>query len=174
MKYSSQQIDTMLNHPVIKNRMGRPVKINTDYDVPGLSGISKNGRTIYIDRHVRPRSKEIVNILKDYIITRKQLRQVFKVSPWQAKRISSHKLLPYAETLIPQIKVIKSPKIRLIPPDLDLSLYRPGHAKLRKKTLRRADRRRKAIDKYNETRYTKQIKESNNVDRDIYSSRLPR
>ena len=41
-----------VNDPRFKKRMDQSVKIDKNYDIPYVAGYSKNGKTVYIDRHL--------------------------------------------------------------------------------------------------------------------------
>lgn len=45
-------IDRLLKNPEVTRLLYRPRQINTEYDLPYLGGYSKDGETIYIDRHL--------------------------------------------------------------------------------------------------------------------------
>lgn len=45
-------VDRLLKNPDIVRLLYRPKQINNEYDLPYLGGYSKDGETIYIDRHL--------------------------------------------------------------------------------------------------------------------------
>lgn len=49
---SREHLDDALNDPAVKRALARPFKVNRTWDLPYLAGYSKDGTTIYIDRHL--------------------------------------------------------------------------------------------------------------------------
>ena len=172
MHFTSTQIKKMLDHPSVKRRVISRVNVDFNHDIPGLVGVSKNGRTVYVDQHLTPRNKDTVKALKTYILTRKTLVDILKVPGFHAKQIAAHTLLPYADTFLHNVKLIKSPDIKHIPTDLDLNLYHPADAHRLKQKMRKEAKRKKDIDIYHKSLYDKQSKESINARRDLHQSGL--
>jgi hypothetical protein len=49
---SSLMVERLLKNPEVQKLLYRAQSVNTDYDLPYLGGYSKDGKTIYIDRHL--------------------------------------------------------------------------------------------------------------------------
>lgn len=49
---ASNVIEKLLKDPQVRDLLWRPHEINRTFDLPYLGGTSKNGKTVYIDRHL--------------------------------------------------------------------------------------------------------------------------
>ncbi len=52
MGMSGEMLDRVMNNPQVQERLYRLREIITDFDMPYVGGYSKDGRKIYIDRHL--------------------------------------------------------------------------------------------------------------------------
>ena len=139
-KVRSLKVHMMLNDPKFKELMNQKVTIDRTYDVPYLAGYSKDGKTIYIDRHF-PITMGKKNIEK-YIISHehieKSLIMVFGLNYQKAHHIAmsvEHDTVvndgidyaAYNKYCNKYIKHIGHEKIQKPPKDLDLEPYKDEH-----------------------------------------------
>jgi len=116
-------------------------KISRDYDIPYVAGYSKDGRVVFIDRHL-PMQLRIggtsVSILP-FIITHERTEKglidflgldyddAHKVATWREHKelVKAHRSPTlYERALDPYIKADQHEKIRSVPETLDLKPYR--------------------------------------------------
>lgn len=137
----SKSSPAVLKRPAVRRALGRPVKINRGYDVPYLAGYSKDGRTIYIDRHlpislkIGARDINVTPYLLAHERTEKALIDAAGYDYAAAHEIATgaeHRSLvanridpaAYEKALAPYIKGTEKEKIAKAPPELDLTPYR--------------------------------------------------
>ena len=51
VKISRREAERLFTEPRVKARLAQKPKIDRSYDLPYLGGYSRDGRTVYIDRH---------------------------------------------------------------------------------------------------------------------------
>jgi len=137
MRLSFKQHE-MVNDPRFKAKMKAKPRIDREHDVPYVAGYSKDGKTIYIDRHLEL-TDDGVDIEPFLIIhehTEKSLIDVFGLHYQEAHKIAEHmeneavkksgKLTvhEYESHYNKYIKEISYEKIERPPPDLDLTPYK--------------------------------------------------
>jgi len=120
----------------------KDVKVDKGYDIPYLAGYSKDGSTVYIDRHI---PKEI---LKKYEFSLKvhELSEWIGIHKYGLNYQNSHTYVAtvlekyytekrrynwkkYNEELKPYIKGCDKEKVKKVPLDLDLTPYEDEHDK---------------------------------------------
>jgi hypothetical protein len=134
---------------------GETPAINTSYDIPYAAGYSKDGRTIYIDRHM-PRSmlykgkeRNITNLLAVHEATESKLIHKLGFDYDHAHHIASEKEKAAVEKAgIPwaaydnfterYVKTCEHEKIQKAPKNLDLTPYRDDHDEKDLKYLKEA------------------------------------
>jgi len=91
-KIHSFKVHKMLTDPKFKKRMGESVSIVKKYDVPYIAGYSKDGKTIYVDRHLETEfeGKDIIKYLVVHEKTEKALLDLFNLKYQQAHHIALH------------------------------------------------------------------------------------
>jgi uncharacterized protein (DUF1684 family) len=132
----------------------RGVKIDHKHDVPYLAGYSKDGGTIYLDRHLPLEIKidgkrvNITGFIVRHEHTEKSLIDAFGMKYLPAHRIATaaeHELvqfhgidpMEYEAKIRPHIKTAENEKLIKIPTDLDLTPYVDEHDILAKKIQKR-------------------------------------
>jgi len=172
MEYTAQQKQVMLFHPAIKRQIKIHYKYNFAYDIPGLVGLSTDRRTIYIDRRCFPRSKKIVNALKSYILTRKGLFDIYHISPNDARDLALSVISSDVAASLKGYKAINLKKKVNIPLNLDTSFFHPYNAKIIKKKIKQARKRKDLLDTTRKIRYDKQLAEYKEfVSRNLHKSK---
>lgn len=121
--------------PPFLSALKTPCKVILKYDVPYLTGVSKDRSTIYVDKSLKRffKGKDVVQFLLTYEKAKIALIDIYGLDITQAHYIATHAIevqavswagltwKDYESFLISQIK---SPKmVKYIPPDLDLDLY---------------------------------------------------
>jgi len=123
--------------PKFKNRMKEKFKINKSYDVPYVAGYSNDGKTIYIDRHLKLMDDNI-DITPFLIIherTEKALIDLFGLDYQHAHHIAMEQEKEavrksgvnwdkYSSHYNKYIKGCAHEKLSSVPPDLDLTPYK--------------------------------------------------
>ena len=116
-------------------------RIDRDFDIPYLAGYSKDGRVIYVDRHlpiqllIGGRRIAILPYLTTHERTEKALLDFFDFKYTKAhqvatfaehKELQSQNISPnlYEKALDPYIKADQVEKITRVPLDLDMEPYR--------------------------------------------------
>jgi len=138
-KVHSLRVKRMLNDRRFKRRVAQIPVIHVDksYDVPYVAGYSEDGRTIFIDRHLKTKMNktDVERILITHEVVEKALLDLFNLSYQQAHHIAiyvEHEATiksvmdprKYTKFLDPQVKMIGSEKVRKIPSSLDLDPYK--------------------------------------------------
>ena len=143
-KVQSRYVTKLLKNRSFMARLKRPVQVNWDYDIPYLAGYSKDGRTVYFDRHFQPilkwRGKKFDT--SDFIVVHevgdKALEDLFRLRYQAANHVITHlerdvvtssglSWKVYDKFLNPQIKGIMHEKLKKVPKDLDLKPYKDEH-----------------------------------------------
>lgn len=140
IKVGSDALNCILNDKRFITYISRKIKLNFSYDVPYLCGYSKDGRTVYVDRHLKRYYKyngktyDLVDFLLVHEIVEKALIDLYGWHYSKAHHIATHiealavkqhgiDWWSYTKYLKPQIKTAYHNKIRKLPPDLDPTPY---------------------------------------------------
>lgn len=164
-KVNSSFVKKVLQDKGFLSRLRQPVKIDSSKDVPYLAGYSKDGKTIYFDRHFRPifnyhgRAIDTRRFITIHEVGEKALIDLFHFRYAVAHHIITHyeneavkaariSTRAYAKFLSPQIKHIYHDKLKDLPKDLDPTPYIDEHEKKIIKALQNGkDIRKKLIKK---------------------------
>jgi len=128
----------MVTDPRVIKHVQQDVKINKEYNVPYLAGYSKNGKTIYVDKHFNSIMKDGTDVMPYLLIhekIEKALIDIFKLDYQQAHHIASHEELvavkadgidhnKYVKFYSGPIQKDEAERTGESPPDLDLTPYR--------------------------------------------------
>jgi hypothetical protein len=141
LKIDSPQVKKYLNNAAFLSRMRQPVKVSDKYDIPYLAGYSKDGETVYFDRHLKKfwrykgRTLDVRKFIILHEIGEKALIDLFglhyqvahHIVTWgvefPAVKAAGVDWNDYSKFLAPQIKSDLSEKIKIVPSDLDLTPY---------------------------------------------------
>jgi hypothetical protein len=137
----------MLTDPRVLKRVESRVHIDQDHDIPYVAGYSKDGKTIYIDRHF-PLTMGKTNI-KPFILTHemteKALIDFYHLDYEQAHHLATHAERMHADEegldwkkytahCEKYFKPLEHEKLEKVPADLDLTPYKdekdPDYKKL--------------------------------------------
>lgn len=137
---SPSEVRKALSNPVVQTHLVRKVKIDREHDIPYLAGYSKDGKTIYIDRHL-PRTfayqgKRVV-VSKYLLIHERTEKALEEALGWRYAKAHAvatdeehkavRKVVPvavYENWLKPHIKTAESERLTKVPKDLDTEPYR--------------------------------------------------
>ncbi len=142
----SAEVDKALDDPTVKANLAKSYRIDRSYDLPYLAGYSRDGATIYIDRHLpvylplgshgiyaAPFLEEHEHVEKAIIDA---LHWKYAAAHEVATAAERRKVISaglnwtaYSNALKPYIKADEVEKLTSVPPDLDLTPYR-GETKL--------------------------------------------
>jgi len=135
-KVHSFRVHTMLHAPAFQKEIGRTVKIIDKYDVPYVAGYSKDGKDIYIDRHLNVdfNGTDITKYLLVHERVEKALIDVFGLRYQEAHHIAlavEHDAVvgdginwrDYSKFIDKYIKRLDHENLKLSPPNLDLTPY---------------------------------------------------
>lgn len=139
----------LMANPKFKARMAKihSTPVNKSFDVPFLSGCSKDLKSIYCDRHFNSKWKgvDLTKFIKIHEIVEKSLKDLCGCHHQVANKIAAHfehhavtkaglSYEKYQEYVSPYIKHLGHEKIQKIPHDLDTTSYKDiaGHEKLEK------------------------------------------
>lgn len=135
----------ILKDPNVRKHLSKQPKIDKSHDIPYLAGYSRDGKTVYLDRHF-PEVLEIngqhVNAHEFVAIhercekaaidaQQKNYEQAHKFATTvEHSALEAHGINPgdYEKALAPYIKAAEHEKIERIPPDLDMTPYYPKYA----------------------------------------------
>ena len=141
---SSHTIDRILTNPAIREHVYRSYDLDHDHDLPYLAGYSKDGKTIYIDRHLPEHISYVSDGLKkefnpsDFVKLHEILEKAcIDVLGWgyyhaheaangyERRAVMRAGLLwtPYNKALAPYIKADEHEKLKKVPADLDMTPY---------------------------------------------------
>jgi hypothetical protein len=144
VKVNSNLLRRILHDSRFRRWIAQPVRLNFNFDVPYLAGYSVDGRTVYIDRHLKYRWKykgrviDVTDFLVVHEVVEKALMCLFRLHYQKAHHIATHvenmackqhgvDWLPYSDYLRPQIKTADHEQIKRIPLDLDIEPYEDEH-----------------------------------------------
>lgn len=153
-KISSKLMMKHINDPQFKAKMAaiKSVAVNKEYDIPYLSGYSKTGKTVYIDRHLKTEweGHDLTQFLRIHEVSEKTLLDLDHLTYQQAHHIATHlermavekagiNWRKYSKYLDPYIKRVHVEDLFKVPKDLDIEPYKDEKdkmvlAKLMKKT----------------------------------------
>lgn len=127
----------MLADDRVVERVRAKVKVDKSHDVPYVAGYSKDGKTIYIDRHVKlnMNGTDITPFLLVHEKTEKALLDNFDLDYMQAHHVALHAekravehagldWKKYSDFIDPFIKKLGHEKLDDVPKDLDLEPYK--------------------------------------------------
>ena len=128
----------MVTDPRVVKRMRENVAINKKYNVPYLAGYSKDGKTIYIDKHFKPIMSDGTDVIPYLLIhekLEKALIDFFGLDYQQAHHIATHEELSavkrdgidhnkYVKFYAGPIQKDEAERTGESPPDLDLTPYK--------------------------------------------------
>ena len=140
IKVLSFKAHKMLSDPRVQKRVDEKVTINRKYDVPFIAGYSKDGKTIYIDRHFNPMFGDI-NVMRFLLIhekTEKALLDFYNLDYQQAHHLATHyehqqvdlagiNWREYTKHFSVYEKNLEHEHLTKVPPDLDLEPYKDEH-----------------------------------------------
>ena len=134
----SARVKRMLNDRRFKNRISKidTIRVDRSYDIPYVAGYSEDGRTVFIDRHLKPMmgKVDVTRFIVAHEVTEKAILDLFNLDYQQAHHIATYvehervvksgvNWRAYTKFLDPQMKLIGSEKVKKIPKDLDLEPY---------------------------------------------------
>jgi hypothetical protein len=140
----SHLLDSAISDPKVRQKLARGAKVDRQHDVPYTGGISNDGRTVYIDRHL-PTSLKIgrlsinpVPYLQVHERTEHALMTVLGMKYQQAHKLATtaeHRRLrhngidpaAYEAALKPYIKADDVEKLKKVPANLFMGPYRDEH-----------------------------------------------
>jgi len=136
---SNEMLDETLN-TILKH-----IVVNREYDVPYLAGYSKDGKTIYIDKHIpkffKTSNNKKVNTTK-YLVLHEAIEKTlmdslglhYQHAHQIALRVEKDAVLAdnisweeYNDFMEKLIKEVADEKIEKLPEDLDLTPYKDEH-----------------------------------------------
>ena len=148
---SANTMGKILANPTVRHFLYQPKDINNDYDIPFIGSYSKDGKTIYFDRHlpeviflkldgqkreVNPRElikpheeleKAIISALGwGYYLAHAAATAYEKRGVLQ--RLGPQWWMPYTHAMDGYAKADEHEKIRLVPKDLDMTPYHAAPA----------------------------------------------
>ena len=140
----SHLLDAALADPKVRQKLARGIKIDKTHDVPYLGGISRDGRTVYIDRHLPPSLKiggKSINPVPFLAVHERTEHAI--MTTLGLKYAAAHKLATAAEerrvnaagidpgeyekALQPYIKADAVEKLKKVPKDLFMGPYEDEH-----------------------------------------------
>lgn len=144
-KIPSTEIERVLRDPRIVARLKQRPTVDTSYDIPYIAGYSKNGRTVYVDRHFPLKhlavGKTILNVLPFLLIhetVEKAVIDILKKHYLYAHTIGTYAeekavkaagidVPTYEKGYAPYIKRDEAERVKRVPRDLDLTPYIDSH-----------------------------------------------
>lgn len=133
----SYAVHKMLSSPKFIKRYQQKVNIIRKFDIPYLAGYSKNGRNIYIDRHMNTdfHGVDITPFLITHEKIEKTLIDIYHLDYQKAHHIAQHverdtvrdaglDWSSYQKWNSRYIKELDHENLRLAPRDLDLTPYK--------------------------------------------------
>jgi len=156
-KNTSQFTSDLFHNGPFLERINTPVKVECGWDIPYLSGYSRDGKTVYIDRHlqqfllVNGKKIDIIDFLVVHEVVEKALIDLFHMHYRRAHHVATHyeylaaknhgiNWWVYSKFLKEQSKSVYSDKLTNVPRDLDLSAIRNDSEKLLIKDIQRGAR----------------------------------
>ena len=131
------------SNPKFRERMARSCRLSGDYDIPLLGSSSKDGKTVYLDRHLRHQDKpyglipvdgKLLNV-KPFLIEHERVEQALEdiygftyEAAHEVATFAEHRLVEfkgfdpkdYEKALEPYIKADDHERIKRVPADLDI------------------------------------------------------
>lgn len=139
-KVISYKTYKMLNSPQFDRAMGKKFHVDTTHDVPYVAGYSKDGSTIYFDRHYKSMMGEVdtVPFVTIHERTEKALIDLFGLRYQEAHHVATYvernavrragiDWNKYEKFVMNQYKGIHREKLQRVPKDLDLTPYQDEH-----------------------------------------------
>jgi len=142
IKVLTKRARQLMNDNRFKVRMAtiNRVPINKKFDIPYLAGYSKDGKTVYIDRHLKTifQGVDISQFLRIHEIAEKTLLDLDHLTYQEAHHIATHlermavekvglNWEKYTKFLEPYIKRVHGEDLKIVPKDLDLEPYADEH-----------------------------------------------
>lgn len=134
----SARVKRMLNDRRFRNRISKidTIRVDRSYDIPYVAGYSEDGRTVFIDRHLKPMmgKVDVTHFVVAHEVSEKAILDLFNLDYQQAHHIAlyiEHEYVTkhgidwrkYSKFLDPQMKHIGHEKVKRIPKDLDIEPY---------------------------------------------------
>jgi hypothetical protein len=131
-------IKEIMTNPAFVARLAKATStpIVRKYDVPYISGVSEDGKKVYIDRHLNCsfNSKDISKFIRTHEVAEKAVIDLFNVDYQTAHKVANHvtkqavekagiNWVKYCDHLDPYTKQISGEHLQTIPADLDLSAF---------------------------------------------------
>jgi len=143
-KILSKKAKEMMNDDKFKARMARChlTPINRNYDIPYLAGYSKDGKTVYIDKHLKTKwnGVDLSPFLRIHECAEKAILDLDHLTYQEAHHVATHlermavekaglSWKEYSAYLDPYIKKVHYEHLDKVPKDLDLEPYADEHDK---------------------------------------------
>jgi hypothetical protein len=133
----SKNAKRLIEDPRFKARMAKVkfITINKNYDIPHLSGHAEDGKTVYIDRHLKTKFKgiDVSSFIRTYEVVEKSLldlglsyQEAYQVAThFERQAVESAKLnwSEYTSFLQTHSKHIRTEHLNKVPKNLDLRPY---------------------------------------------------
>jgi hypothetical protein len=144
LKVISARAKKLVSDPKFKARMAsiNSIPIIKKYDIPYLAGYSVDGKTVYIDRHLKTewKGEDLSKFLRLHEITEKTLLDIGGLTYQEAHHIATHyermavekaglNWNEYTKYLDPFIKKVHHEHLDIVPKNLDLTPYKDEHEK---------------------------------------------
>jgi hypothetical protein len=137
---SESALNAVITLAAVKRELAKPYKLDRDHDLPYLAGYSKDGRTIYIDRHMPKTMKWKGNEIDtdEFLIRHERVEKALidqlDYGYWKAHRIATRAEedaedkagVPYSafqKFFKPYIKADERERLVKVPADLDMTPY---------------------------------------------------
>ena len=127
----------MLADPRVIKRVATKVAVDHDYDVPYVAGYSKDGKTIYIDRHfpLKMGKVDIEPYILTHEMTEKALIDIYHLEYQDAHHLATHAekmhaakddldWKKYSAHCEKYFKPLENERLEKVPVDLDLTPYK--------------------------------------------------
>lgn len=137
-KILSKKAKQMMSDDKFKARMAKChlTPINKNYDIPYLAGYSNDGKTVYIDRHLKTKwnGVDLTHFLRIHECAEKAILDIDHLTYQEAHHIATHlerqaveqaglSWKEYSAYLDPYIKKVHHEHLDNVPKDLDLQPY---------------------------------------------------
>lgn len=134
----SARVKRMLNDRRFRARFAKlnAIRVDKSYDIPYVAGYSEDGRTVFVDRHLKTMmgKTDVARFIISHELTEKALLDLFNLDYQQAHHIATyveHEFVTkegvdwrqYCKFLDPQMKHIGHEKVQKIPKTLDIEPY---------------------------------------------------
>jgi hypothetical protein len=144
LKVISARAKKLVSDPKFKARMAsiNSIPIIKKYDIPYLAGYSVDGKTVYIDRHLKTewKGEDLSKFLRLHEITEKTLLDIDGLTYQEAHHIATHyermavekaglNWNEYTKYLDPFIKKVHHEHLYVVPKNLALTPYKDEHEK---------------------------------------------